>query len=89
MTPLSQRNAFHLSLATRGIMACLSEDVERKMIELSAYQFQFEELFMAWVNTITKNVISRRRNVWIEQGWIASTDLLSDKKCCITINDNQ
>lgn len=58
MTPLSQRNTFHLSLATRGIMACLSEDMEWKMMELGDYQCQFEELFMVCVKTITKHVIS-------------------------------
>lgn len=55
---LFQGDTFHLCLTARGIMACLSEDMEWKMMELGDYQCHFEELFMVWVKTITNHVIS-------------------------------
>ena len=92
VTPLIQRDVFNLYLTTRGNTACLCEDMEWETMELSAYHCQFEGLFMIWIETTTNHVISWSGSVWNGQRcnrWIAPTDLLSDKRSWITINDSR
>lgn len=94
VTLLIQRDVFHLYLTTRGNTTCLCEDMEwLKTMELSVYHcHQFEGLFMIWIETTTNHVISWSGSVWNGQRcnrWIAPTDLLSDKRRLIIINDSQ
>ncbi|WZZ44379.1 hypothetical protein YC2023_040638 [Brassica napus] len=92
VTPLIQRDVFNLYLTTRGNTTCLCEDMEWETMELSAYHCQFEGLFMIWIDTTTNHVISWSGSVWNGQRcnrWIAPTDLLSDKRRWITINDSR
>ena len=50
VSPLIQRDVFHLYLTTRGNTACLY-DMEWETMELSAYYCRFEGLFMIWIET--------------------------------------
>ncbi|WZZ35860.1 hypothetical protein YC2023_019261 [Brassica napus] len=82
VTPLIQRDAFHLYLTTRGNRARLCEDMEWETMELSACHCQYEGLFMMWIGLQQITLSPGAGSVWNGQRCnrcIASTDLLSGK----------